>query len=76
MAKTSAISSAATRSAALAGRNVGASGVAINVLAPAERISLRAPAVSIPALSKALGVPLPQKPKTSALSKGNGIFGP
>ena len=37
---------------------------------------LRAPAASIPALSKALGVPLPQKPKTSALSKGNGIFGP
>ncbi|HET9535026.1 MAG TPA: sarcosine oxidase subunit gamma [Mesorhizobium sp.] len=76
MAKAPAISSAAARSAALAGRNAGASGVAINVLAPAERISLRAPAASIPALSKALGVPLPQKPKTSALSKGNGIFGP
>jgi sarcosine oxidase subunit gamma len=66
----------ANRAPALAGRSAGASGVSIGVMAPAERIALRAPAASVADLSKALGVELPQTPKTAALSKGGGIFGP
>jgi sarcosine oxidase, subunit gamma len=66
----------ASRKPALAGRQTGASGVTVSVLPPAERVSLRAPAASIAALSKGLGVTLPQTPKTAALSKGGGIFGP
>lgn len=68
--------SVANRAPVLAGRSIGASGVNVSVLPPAERISLRAPAASVAALSKALGVLLPQTPKNSALSKGGGIFGP
>lgn len=40
---------------------------------PATRLSLRAPAGSVAALSKALGVKLPEKPKTSAVSKAGFI---
>ncbi len=75
MAKASVSTPVVSRSAALAGRSAGATGVNITVLAPAGRISLRAPVASVPALSKALGVTLPQQPKTSALSKSGVIFG-
>jgi sarcosine oxidase subunit gamma len=68
--------SIASRASALSGRSAGGSGVTVSVLPPVERISLRAPVSSVAALSKALGVALPQKPKTSALSKGGGILGP
>ena len=60
----------AARSPAQAGREFSAKDVKLAVLPPAHRISLRAPAASIAVLSKALGLPLPQKPKTSA-SKGS-----
>jgi sarcosine oxidase, subunit gamma len=66
----------ASRTPALAGHQTVAPGVTVSVLPPAERVSLRAPAPSIATLSKALGVTLPQTPKTAALSKGGGIFGP
>jgi sarcosine oxidase subunit gamma len=76
MAKAIVSSAAASRAPALAGRSAGASHINVSVLPPAERISVRAPAESVAALSKALGVELPQTPKTAALSKGGGIFGP
>jgi sarcosine oxidase, subunit gamma len=62
-------SASVERRAALAGREVSATGVSVSILPQAERISIRAPAESVAALSKALGLTLPQKPKTSA-SKG------
>lgn len=58
------------RMSALSGRDFGAEGVKLVVLAPAHRLALRAPAGSLAALSKALGVALPTKPKSSA-SKGS-----
>lgn len=75
MAKAAAKKSAAAapsveRRPALAGQELSATGVTLAVLPPAERISLRAPDASVAALSKALGVPLPQKPKTSAAKAG------
>ena len=60
-----AVSKAAVRSPALAGREFGAKDVRLAVLPPAHRISLRAPAASVAALSKALGVKLPTAPKAS-----------
>lgn len=56
----------ATRMEPLAGRAVGATGVALTPAAPANRVSLRADPVDAKALSKALGIKLPVAPKTSA----------
>lgn len=69
MAKAAA-KTAIARMPALSGRDFGAEGVKLAVLAPAHRLALRAPAGSLAALSKALGVALPAKPKSSA-SKGS-----
>lgn len=68
MAKAAAKKTAAARVAVLSGRDLSAKGVKLAVLPPAERMALRAPAASLAALSKALGLPLPTKPKTSAMS--------
>lgn len=55
----------------LDGRRVEAPDVAVTPAEPAFRLSLRAPEKSVAALSRALGVKLPQRPKTSALSKAS-----
>lgn len=68
--KSTAAEGIARRDAALAGETFEAKDVKLAVLPSAERISLRAPSASVAALSKALGVPLPQKPKTSAARDG------
>lgn len=54
----------------LEGRSARASNVEVTPAEAAKRLSLRAPAGSVAALSKALGVKLPNRPKTSAISKG------
>jgi len=59
----------ATSTAPLAGRTAGSSGTTIVPADAASRLVLRARPQAISPLSKALGVPLPQKPKTSARSK-------
>jgi len=56
----------ATRIEPLAGRAVGAVGVALTPAAPASRVSLRAASADVAALSKVLGLELPMTPKTSA----------
>ncbi|MEX0345314.1 MAG: sarcosine oxidase subunit gamma [Rhizobiaceae bacterium] len=57
----------ARRSAALEGRMAAGSNVQIVPAAPAYRLSLRASAKSVNSLSKAVGLPLPSKPKSSAV---------
>jgi sarcosine oxidase subunit gamma len=61
-----------TRIHPLAGRKVSNPAVTVTPAAPAARLSLRARPDGVAALSKALGVKLPEKPKTSALSKSGG----
>lgn len=66
--------SAVKRLTPLEGRRAQAPGVLVQPAEPALRMSLRAVEKSVPALSKALGVKLPQRPKTSALSKPGGLL--
>jgi sarcosine oxidase subunit gamma len=61
-----------TRTHPLAGRQVANPAVTVTPAEPATRISLRARPEAFASLSKALGVTLPQKPKTSAMSKSGG----
>lgn len=56
----------ATRIEPLAGRAMGAAGVALTPAAPAIRVLLRADPADAQALSRALGLELPMTPKTSA----------
>jgi sarcosine oxidase, subunit gamma len=65
---------AVERTHPLEGYSVKGSNVTVTPAAPAQRVSLRAPAASVSALSKALGVTLPQRPKTSAISRGGGLL--
>ena len=59
----------ATPAAPLEGRTAGSGGTTIVPAEAASRLVLRARPQAIGPLSKALAIPLPQKPKTSALSK-------
>lgn len=64
----------AQRHFVLSGLKDSAGGVEVTPCEPAARISLRAGAGEVEALSAALGLPLPTRPKTSAVAGGRMAF--